>query len=46
MLDDDRLREELTTLDAALDFEKATQDSEIVDRQSALKDALESRRGE
>lgn len=41
VLDDDALREELTTLEAALSFEKAEHDSKIVARKDALTTALE-----
>jgi len=43
MLDDNELREELTDLDAALCFEKAKQDEQLVARKDTLMTALEGR---
>ena len=43
MLGDDELREELTDLDAALSYEKAEQDEQLVARKDALMTALEGR---
>ena len=41
VLDDDELREELTDLDAALSWEKAKHDQQLVSRRAAVETALE-----